>query len=313
LKSHLASVDERTRLAGSNRFEMLLFSLGARQRFGINVFKIQEVVQCPELSIMPQAPVGVSGIANFRGQTIPFIDLAVILGLAAQREREPKLAIISEYNRTMQAFLVDSVDRIVNLNWEAVHLPPPGTGNCNMVTSVVSIEGDLVEIIDVEKVLADLNPDAQDVSAETVKIVEKVKRPPGEILIVDDSAVARGQIRRTLEQMKYPHRFANNGREALNILEALSRDTVPITDKVYMVVSDIEMPEMDGYTLTAMIRANPALKSLHVLLHSSMSGIFNRTMVEKVGANDFLAKFSAEELAGKILGFLDPKTTAKTT
>ncbi|MCB1726817.1 MAG: purine-binding chemotaxis protein CheW, partial [Gammaproteobacteria bacterium] len=113
----LDGVDMRTKLAGHNRLELLLFRLGGRQRFGINVFKVQEVIQCPPLTVVPQSHPVVLGIANMRGKTIAIMDLAMAIGAPALGDPRDRFVIVTEYNRKVQGFLVDSVDRIVNMNW----------------------------------------------------------------------------------------------------------------------------------------------------------------------------------------------------
>ena len=127
----LDGVDMRTKLAGHNRLELLLFRLGGRQRFGINVFKVQEVIQCPTLTSVPQSHPVVLGIASMRGKTIPIMDLSRAIGAAPVADHRDKFVIVTEYNRNVQGFLVDSVDRIVNMNWGDILPPPKGIGNDN--------------------------------------------------------------------------------------------------------------------------------------------------------------------------------------
>ncbi|MAZ66386.1 MAG: chemotaxis protein CheW [Kangiellaceae bacterium] len=297
MASVLDSVNQRTQLVGQNRLELLLFTLASRQRYGINVFKVREVLQCPKLTQMPHHSPIVRGVAYIRGQTISIIDLNMAVGGAPLDDLERRFIIISEYNRTVQGFLVGAVERIVNTNWSDIHPPPKGTGKQSYLTAVTEIDKTLVEIIDVEKILSELIIMNEDVSEGTINEDTMLSAKDFVVLIVDDSSVARNQIKRTMEQVGVQTMMCKNGKEALDLLTGLADDGQDIYGTFAVVISDIEMPEMDGYTLTAAIRNDPRLQKLHVLLHTSLSGVFNRAMVEKVGANDFIAKFHPDSLA----------------
>ncbi|GMR08797.1 MAG: chemotaxis protein CheV [Gammaproteobacteria bacterium] len=303
MASLLDTVDQRTRLAGQNRLELLLFRLQGRQRFAINVFKVQEVIQCPPLSQIPESHSVICGISRLRGKTIPILDLSYAVGMPAAKDIGNSLAIITEYNRKVQGFLVAGVDRIINKEWAQIHEPPRGTGQDNYVTAVTEFDNELIEIIDVEKVLVDVTGQQAELSEDIIEQNASRDLSRFRLLVVDDSAVARNQIIRTLDQLGIRNTIAGNGLEGLNILKAWARQG-PIGEYVDMVVSDIEMPEMDGYTLTTEIRKDPQLKGLHILLHTSMSGVFNMAMVEKVGANKFVPKFNADELGLAIIDYL---------
>ncbi|MCW9023750.1 MAG: chemotaxis protein CheV [Gammaproteobacteria bacterium] len=301
----LEGVDQRTKLVGENRLELLLFSLGGNQRFGINVFKVQEVIQCPPLTRMANASPMVVGISHMRGKTISILDLAQAIGKTRQKDINEAFVIVTEYNRSIQGFLVDSVDRIVNMKWEDIKTPPKGLGKNNYMTAVTEVENELVEIIDVEKILAELVGVHYDVGDNAA--VEGQQERPVRLLVVDDSSVARNQIKRTLEQLGMECVLAVNGRDGLDKLEQLAADNEDVKTEIDAVISDVEMPEMDGYTLTTEVRKNEKLKALPVLLHTSLSGSFNETMVNKVGADKFVPKFHAEELASSVRNLLIDK------
>jgi len=295
----LEGVDQRTNLVGENRLELLLFSLGSRQRFGINVFKVQEVIMCPQLTKIANSSPIVIGMTNMRGKTISVMDLAMAIGKRPIVRSDSNYLIITEYNRQVQGFLTSGVDRIVNMNWSDIKAPPQGLGSENYMTAVTSVDDELVEIIDVEKVMADLL--GIDLSAIDKEVEVKTKKDSViRVMVVDDSSVARNQIKRTLDKLGMECTIGKNGLDGLNIMKALVKDGSNITDHIDVLISDVEMPEMDGYTLTTELRLLDSMKGLPILLHTSLSGVFNQSMVAKVGADKFVPKFSAEELAKEV-------------
>jgi two-component system chemotaxis response regulator CheV len=291
----LDGVDMRTRLAGHNRLELLLFRLGAAQRFGINVFKVQEVIRCPVLNALPQAHPVVLGIAHLRGRSIAVMDLARAIGMPPTADPTDRFVIVTEYNRKVQGFLVDSVERIVNMNWEEI-LPPPRAGaNGSYMTAVAQVDGELVQIVDVEKVLQEVVGGQSGVSEGVIEA--RSHALPQHVLLVDDSSVARSQVTRVLDQMGLEYTTTSDGRQALEQLEHWLAEGRDVENWLALVISDVEMPRMDGYSLTRAIREHPELRHLHVVLHTSLSGVVNQSMAEKVGANDFLPKWEPDTLA----------------
>ena len=301
MASVLDSVNQRTQLVGKNRLELLLFRLNGKQLYGINVFKVREVLQCPKLTIMPRSDPIVRGVASVRGRTIPVMDLALATSPKALDNPEKGFVIITEYNMKEQGFLVSAVDRIVNLNWEAIHPPPQGTGRDHYLTAVTHLDNELVEVIDVEKVLAEVSPSSEEISTDSLTEQVRISALSKKILIVDDSSVARKQVLRCLQAVGVEVIALSDGRAAYEYLHEMLQDGKNPADEFLMMISDIEMPEMDGYTLTAQIRDEPRLKDLHILLHTSLSGVFNKAMVEKVGADDFLAKFRPDDLVDRVV------------
>lgn len=300
MASVLDTVNQRTQLVGQNRLELLLFSLGGRQQYGINVFKVKEVLQCPTLHAIPKRNPVVRGVAHIRGGTIPILDLRQATGSSPLENIQDCFVIITEYNRSTQGFLVSAVERIVNMNWSSIHPPPSGTGRNSYLTAVTEVEGRLVEIIDVEKVLAEIAPLPDAVSEALIEESKQHTSTKKHVLIVDDSAIARKQIQKVMEEINVTATVLKNGREALTFLEDMLTAGKNPYEELLLVISDIEMPEMDGYTFTAEIRINPKLRDLFVILHTSLSGVFNEAMVKKVGANDFIAKFHPNELAKRV-------------
>ena len=303
MSQFIADVDQRTRLVGQNRMELLLFYLGSRQMFGINVFKVREVIAKPNLRHLPGSSPMVCGVANIRGRTVSVIDLARAIGfepLPVDQNNDAKV-IVTEFNRSVQGFWVSAVDRIVNVNWETVKPPPRGTERESYLVAVTEVDGHLVEIIDVERVFAQINHLSTDVSDAVRTLAEEVPHDR-RILVVDDSLVARKQIERSITELGFRTESRSDGKAALEYLEELA--TADMVDaSIEMVIADIEMPRMDGYTLTRNIRENAKLKHLCVILHSSLSGQFNVDMVKRAGADDFLAKFDPDELASTVLKY----------
>jgi two-component system chemotaxis response regulator CheV len=296
----LDTVDQRTQLVGQNRLELLLFRLEGPQIYGINVFKVREVLQCPKLTELPKRHPVVRGIAHIRGGTISVMDMNLAMGNCPLEDIDNCFVIISEYNMMVQGFLVKAVERIVNLNWENIHPPPKGAGRGSYLTAVTELDNKIVEIIDVEKILSEVAPAREEFQPVVQDVPEPARLSELSVLVADDSSVARKQIRRCVEQMGLTVHTVNDGKAALTHLRELADAGEDVTKKYVMLISDIEMPEMDGYTLTANLREDNRLAGLHILLHTSLSGVFNQAMVKRVGADDFLPKFKPEVLAEKV-------------
>jgi len=298
----LNRIDQRTRLAGHNRLALLLFRLGGQQSFGVNVFKVQEVLRRPPLFQLPGLPPQFSGVSNVRGRSVPVLDLGRAI---AHPERDhapdaPGYLVVTEFNRAIQGFLVSDVERIVNIAVEDIHPPPELGVNTTHLTAVTRFQDRLVQIIDVESVIAEITQARMSMTlpASMALPIESIQQ---QILVVDDSRVARHQIRNVLEQLKVNATLLSDGRQALDHLLQVYASGENPANRYAMVISDIEMPVMDGYTLTTEIRRHSGLKDLYVLLHTSLSGVFNNAMIEQVGANAFVAKYTPNELAEHVV------------
>ncbi|MCX7662572.1 MAG: chemotaxis protein [Tepidimonas fonticaldi] len=304
-------VDERTNLTGSNKFEMLLFRLGKApggeraELFGINVFKVREIVAMPALTAMAGAPQHVLGMVNLRGQVIPVIDLPAVIGCTP--ETGLNLMLVTEFARSTQAFAAESVEDIVRLDWGKI-LPADHTASVarGLVTSIARLDDGqggvkLVQVLDVESILQRVMPsEALEVKKEDVGTGPRLK-PGAVVLAADDSFVARTMIEQELKALNLPYIMTKNGQEAWSTLQDLASDCrakgVPVTDRVAVVLSDLEMPEMDGFTLTRSIKGDPALRTVPVIIHSSLTGDTNEQHVQRAGADGYVAKFAAKELA----------------
>ena len=197
----LESVNQRTKLVGENRLELLLFRVRGKQLYGINVFKVKEIIQCPRLTSLPGSNRVVRGVVHIRSGTTPILDMSLATGGPPLEEVNGAFVIITEYNGATQGFLVASVDKIINMNWEHIHPPPKGTGREHYLTAVTEIENQIVEIIDVEKILAEVSPVKEDISEGIVSDDVRTEAGTKKVLIVDDSKIARKQITRCLENI----------------------------------------------------------------------------------------------------------------
>lgn len=308
MTSVLSSVDQRTNMVGQNRLELLLFRLQGPQFFGINVFKVREVLPCPPLNVLPGAHAHVRGVAHVRGDPITVIDLSAATGGKPAADLKSAFILVTEYNRHVQAFLVGNVERIVNVNWSEMLPPPAGVGRSHYMTAVTRIENRMVQVIDVEKVFSEISPMHEEISESVKQAAQQINLTDVTVLVADDSAVARNQVRRALESMGVKVELVNDGKQALDWLLDKANQVDNLSAVVPLLISDIEMPEMDGYTLTAEIKQQDKLKAIHVILHSSLSGVFNEVMIKKVGADQFIAKFHPDELASAVQKWLNPAT-----
>lgn len=309
MTNFIKSVDERTNLAGTNRLELLLFSLGhdahtgREEVFGINVFKVREVMSIPEITQAPDMPPSVEGMISLRGHLIPVVNLAKFCDL--QIDEAPQIMIVTEYNNMMQGYMVHSVDTILRLDWNVVKTPPEMLSEQmgGVVTAVTELEdGRIVMIMDVEKVLADT---AQDTSKDSwFHDVDASEKRESTIFFADDSLVARKQIIRTLDHMGFKHVNANNGLEAWKKLKEIAEraDTAqqPVSNFIQLILTDVEMPEMDGFVLTKKIKADSRFNGIPVIMHSSLSSDSNQNLGKNVGADDYVPKFDPTNLSATI-------------
>ncbi|MDR1351348.1 MAG: chemotaxis protein [Zoogloeaceae bacterium] len=295
----LDGVDARTRLAGSNQMEILLFSLGTNETFGINVFKVREVGRTPHITKTPNMPRGVEGLVSLRGNVIPVLSLASFLDLEAPPA--PGLAtsmMVAEYSKRTLGFLVHEVDRIIRVDWEKVKAPESVlSANQGLITAVIELnDGHLVSILDVEQILSNAFGEAIIVDVQPARVKEDTN-----VFFADDSIVARKKIAEVLDKLGVKHKHANNGAEAWTRLQAIAAHAkqvgMPIRDEISLILVDAEMPEMDGYVLTKNIKSDPNFAGVPVVMHSSLSSEANRAMGRSVGVDAYVAKFDAEVLA----------------
>ena len=300
------SAGARAGLAGSNCMEILLFSLGTRETFGINVFKVREVCKTPMITRAPNMPVGVEGLISLRGNVIPVVSLAGVLNLGGAPQGQGGTMMVTEYSKRTLGFLVHDVDRIIRVEWDKVRSPEGliATGQ-SFITAITELpEGRLVSILDVEQIMADTFGDVP---------VADVAPMSGEaeynVFFVDDSTVARRKITETLDRLGVRHKHALNGLEAWPRLSGMAAHAqqagTALVDELNLILVDAEMPEMDGYVLTRNIKSDSRFEGIPVVMHSSLSSEANRAMGKSVGVDAYVAKFDAQVLAETLRPLLE--------
>lgn len=305
-------IDDRANLTLSNRFELLLFRLGTSlheqksELFGINVFKLREIVPMPAFTRPAGMKAPLLGMVNIRDQVIPVIDLPAVAG--CKPETGLNILLITEYARSVQAFAVESVENIMRLDWQQVHTAEKAV-NGRYITSIACLDdnketNNLALVLDVEQILYDIVPSSHDLRATNLK-TNKFYITPGAVAIVaEDSKVARAMLEKGLNAMGIPHQMYVTGKDAWERIQQLAQEAEaegkPISEKIALVLTDLEMPEMDGFTLTRKIKTDERLKKIPVVIHSSLSGSANEDHVRKVKADGYVAKFEINELSSVI-------------
>jgi len=302
----LRNIDARTKLAGTNKLEILMFTLGRDTRterqeiFGINVFKVREVMRIPAITRAPEMPAAVEGMVSLRGVLVPVINLAKYIRM--ETDCKPEIMIVTEYNGHTQGFLVKAVDNILRLDWSAMRVPPAMlmAEMGGMVTAITELKDKrLVMLLDVEKVLAETGHfDSDELIFKSVQPITQQNRT---VFFADDSSVARNQISRTLDAMHVKHLSAINGRQAwvelAKMADYAESANLPLKNLLQVILTDVEMPEMDGYMLTRKIKADKRFNGIPVLMHSSLSSASNKQLGKSVGVDEYVPKFEPQKLS----------------
>jgi two-component system chemotaxis response regulator CheV len=317
----LKNIDARTRLAGTNKLEILLFTLGTDARtgrhetYGINVFKVREVMRTPAITAAPDMPPAVKGMVSLRGILVPVVDLAEYAGIQQDSPRD--IMIVTEYNGHTQGFLVEAVDTILRLDWAQMRVPPSMLASSTLgglVTAITELpDGRLVMMLDVERVLAETNKADDDFLFTNI---HSLGREDVTVLFADDSSIARKQIERTLAALGLRYVATVNGRMAWEELQRLANYAESngrmARDVVQLVLTDVEMPEMDGYILTKNIKSDPRFAGIPVVMHSSLSSLSNQQLGKSVGIDEYVPKFEPQRLAESVNRLVLGKTTPVT-
>ncbi|GAB3522657.1 MULTISPECIES: chemotaxis protein [Photobacterium] len=278
---------------------MLLFQLTSLQSFAIGTLKVKEIVPYTPLTAIPHSHPTVLGAANLRGDTLPVIDMAKAVGYPPLSKEELKdcYIIITDCRRMLVGFLVRGINKITECNWHNIDAPPSALGSNVFVTGVMKVDNKLIQLLDVELLLSKVFPDTPDSLHPVLTDVQREILRPLKILLVDDSAVARRQLSQALDSISIPYFIATNGSDALSMLEHAADVGSPFD----ILVSDIEMPGLDGYELAFEVQNSSKLNHAYIILHTSLSSEISVSQAHQVGAHEALTKFEANELIHAML------------
>jgi len=285
-------------VVSGDALSLLLFRLHSGRLLGINLLKVNEIIPCPALTKLPNRHAHVRGVATLRGAALTVIDLARAIGERGGNDSQDGCLIVTELSRSRQGLHVQSVERIVQCSTRDVRPPPAGSGNKAFITGVTQIDGAIVQILDIEKVLHEIAPaEAEEIDEQVLSEKERALLKGRRVLVVDDSHVALQQSLNTLRALNLDCQAVRSAAAALDLLHAQHQAAMPIE----VLVSDIEMPEMDGYSLVQEIRRDAEIGHTYVLLHTSLDSTMNTERARLVGANDVLTKFSTVDLSKALL------------
>lgn len=301
----MAEVEQRTRLAFSNEMEMLTFYLTDGQLYGLNVFKIIEILECPKsVTKVPQSHPAIKGSIDFRGHPISMIDLSEALELPPTDFRHTvSYVLVCEYSTTIQGFLVSQPNVLINKSWDDIIKPTGTVYDQSYLTAITYHNNQPIQVLDVEKILSEIVGIEVEVSDSLVAKAREVVSERHHILAVDDSKAARNMIAAALDQLNIRHTLMEDAHQALEMLEASVADgkTCPFT----IIFTDIEMPVMDGFTFTRKVKSHPGLAGVYLAIHSSLSNKSNEDKAQQMGADDFIPKFTPDRIVGAILEQLE--------
>jgi two-component system chemotaxis response regulator CheV len=292
--------------ASEERMEILLFSLGSRETFGINVFKVREVGKTPHITRTPNMPKGVEGLVTLRGTVIPVLSLASFLNLEGEAETRGNTMMVAQFSKRTVGFLVDEVDRIISVDWARVRAPESVVASDKeLITAVVELDDrKLLSILDVEQIIANAFGEPTVANVPQARVEDDVC-----VFFIDDSIVARRLIGEVLDKLGVRHKYATNGAEAWTRLQAIAAQSQqrgrPLSEEIKVILTDAEMPEMDGYALTRNIRSDPRFDGVPVVMHSSLSSETNSAKGRAVGVDRYVGKFDSVELAETLRPILE--------
>lgn len=282
--------------SGTNELEIVEFEV-ASNKFGINVIKVKEIIQPIPVTFIPHAHPHVEGIIQLRGEVLPVVDMLKVLGIQNVQRSPQQKYIVAEFNKQRVVFHVDNVTQIHRISWEQIEKPSDMyQGGTSQVIGVIKQNDQMILLLDFERIMVDINP-ASSISVEAVKKLGKRDRSEKKILIAEDSPLLRKLLSDTMKEAGYVNtEFFENGRDAYNYLESLVTTGQDIAEFIQLVVTDVEMPQMDGHHLTKKIKTNPDLQKLPVIIFSSLITDDLRHKGDEVGAEDQISKPEIAEL-----------------
>lgn len=290
--------------SGTNELEIVEFEVG-NNKFGINVIKVKEIIQPIPVTFIPHVHEHVEGIIQLRGEVLPVVDMLKVLGLNNQIRNPQQKYIVAEFNKQRVVFHVDNVTQIHRISWDQIEKPSDMyQGGTSQVIGVIKYATEMILLLDFERIMVDINP-ASSISVESVKKLGKRDRSEKKVIIAEDSPLLRKLLFDTMTEAGYVNvDFFENGRDAYEYLEAIVKADKNIEKHVQLVITDIEMPQMDGHHLTKKIKSHPDLSKLPVIIFSSLITDDLRHKGEEVGAEEQISKPEIAELILKMDKFI---------
>jgi two-component system chemotaxis response regulator CheV len=278
---------------------LLLFSLKNGRQFALGTLKVQELIPYKAVTPLIKSGPGIKGALRIRDQTIAVIDMAEVIGLGpvSDSKLSESFIVVTDCQRKVVGFVVSQIEKIVETNWRQIKQPDKLLGTEVFITGTVEVDGEFIQLMDVELLLNKIYPPDPRAALAVVTDFQREQLKPMNILVVDDSLTARRQLTDVLELLNVPSYVTDNGQKALTYMHDQAAKGHPVN----LLVSDIEMPGLDGYELTFEVRSSTDLAAAYIILHSSLSSAISLSQALQVGANEALAKFDAKELVLSML------------
>ncbi len=286
--------------SGTNELEIVEFEV-ANNKFGINVIKVKEIIQPIQVTFIPHSHPHVEGIVQLRGEVLPVVDMIKVLGIPNIEYSSQQKYIVAEFNKQRVVFHVDNVTQIHRISWNQIEKPSDMyQGGTSQVIGVIKKDDNMILLLDFEKIMMDINPDSG-IRMESVKKLGKRERSEKKIIIAEDSPLLRKLLHDTMNEAGYVNlEFFENGQDAYSYLEGIVNAGQAVEKEVQLVITDIEMPQMDGHHLTRKIKEHTDLKKLPVIIFSSLITDDLRHKGLEVGAEDQISKPEIAELILKV-------------
>lgn len=285
--------------SGTNEIEIVEFGIG-ESRFGINVIKVKEIINPAPVTAVPQTHDHIEGIMELRGEILPVVNIPTVLGLPASENPQQDKFIVAEFNKQKAVFHVHTVTQIHRISWSQIEKPSEMyQGLDSQITGVIKLNGDMILLLDYEKIITDINPESG-ININQIHTLGKRERSDKCLLVAEDSPLLRQLLQETLSEAGYERvQFFENGLDAISYLEEKAENG-NILDHIQLVITDIEMPKMDGHHLTRKIKENAQLSTLPVIIFSSLITNDLRHKGIGVGADAQISKPDIAELVLEI-------------
>ncbi|KDO14509.1 chemotaxis protein CheW [Vibrio metoecus] len=279
---------------------MLMFTLSAQQQlFAIGTLKVREIVTYKPMTQIPYSHHHVIGTVTIRNLTVPVIDMAAAIGFRPIQPSEYQKCylIVTDCLRTVVAFMVRTIEKIIECDWRHIESSPSTAGHDVFVTGITRYQDKIVQLLDVELLLSKIYPQYESSKVPMLTDIERERLKPLHILLVDDSSIARKQLSDALDSINIPYQICKNGSDAIDLM----RDMAQQHRAIDILVSDIEMPGLDGYELAFEVQNDSQLNHAYCILHTSLSSEICVDRAHQVGAHEALEKFNATELIEAML------------